>query len=77
MSRLSIVSLFLLPLLSGAQVDEVYSMSSDQYGYDHLILKPDGTYTYESRGDSCWTWHDFTGSWNIDGDYLILNSRSL
>ena len=41
--------------------------------YDTLELKKDGTYEYHSLGDSCWTWSNFTGTWEIKSDLLILN----
>ena len=34
-----------------------YQIESERSG-DLLELKKDGTYKYESRGDSCWTWSE-------------------
>ncbi len=44
----------------------------DEVSFDTLEIRKDGTYTYKDRGDSCWTWHDFSGNWMLDKDELIL-----
>ena len=48
-----------------------YQIVSDR-SFDTLEIKSDGSYTYKSRGDSCYTWHDFSGEWELRQDELIL-----
>ena len=49
-----------------------YQIESERSG-DTLELKNDGTYEYQSRGDSCWTWTDITGTWEYEDGVLTLN----
>lgn len=45
----------------------------NENSFDTLELKKDGTYKYQSLGDSCWTWTDITGTWELKNGILILN----
>lgn len=49
-----------------------YQIESKRSG-DTLELKKDGTFEYQSRGGSCWTWKDITGTWELKNRILILN----
>ncbi|WP_298760604.1 hypothetical protein [uncultured Psychroserpens sp.] len=46
-----------------------YQIESE-LSFDTLKLKKDGTYKYESRGDSCWTWSDITGTWKFENGII-------
>lgn len=37
-----------------------------------LTLYVDNTFKYESRGSSCWLWHDTAGTWSKQGALLTL-----
>lgn len=47
----------------------------EEFSIDTLELNEDGTYLYKSRGDSCWTWYDFSGKWKKDNKTLILSEK--
>ena len=57
--------------LTTTEIIGKYQIESKLAG-DTLELKKDGTYEYQSRGDSCWTWYDFEGQWVLKNDLLIL-----
>lgn len=46
--------------------------SADEGDSSVLTLYADNTFKYESRGDSCWLWHDRTGEWSKQGEFLLL-----
>ncbi|MDC7998419.1 hypothetical protein [Gilvibacter sediminis] len=48
---------------------------NDDFKIDILILKRNGKFVYEDRGDSCWTWTDRKGNWELKSDTLILNEK--
>ena len=48
----------------------------DELSDDTLELKKNGNYIYKERGDSCWTWYDFEGKWEIaDGNLILIDKR--
>lgn len=57
--------------LNSTEIIGKYQIES-KLSYDTLELKKDGTYEYESRGDSCWMWSDFSGTWELKNDELRL-----
>ena len=57
--------------LNSTEIIGKYQIES-KLSYDTLELKKDGTYEYESRGDSCWMWSDFSGTWELKNDELTL-----
>ncbi|AXG71463.1 hypothetical protein KORDIASMS9_03720 [Kordia sp. SMS9] len=57
--------------LTSTDISGKYQIES-QRSFDTLELKNDGTYEYKSRGDSCWLWHQFTGTWKLTKETLIL-----
>jgi hypothetical protein len=57
--------------LTGTKIIGKYQIES-KLSYDTLQLKRNGTYKYQSRGDSCWTWTDIKGMWELKSDTLIL-----
>jgi len=58
--------------LTSTEIIGKYQIES-KLSHDTLELKKDGTYEYQSRGDSCWTWSDITGTWELKNGILILN----
>ncbi|AXT54654.1 hypothetical protein D1815_02380 [Aquimarina sp. AD1] len=66
--------IFILYFLNLTTVEIVgkYQIEND-LSFDTLELKDDGTYEYLSRGDSCWTWSDIKGIWELKEDVLILH----
>jgi hypothetical protein len=69
-----LVSAWLLLASSGAASPPILQgyASAVQHDSSTLTLYADNTFTYESRGDSCWLWHDRTGTWSKQGDLLYL-----
>ena len=57
--------------LNSTEIIGKYQIES-KLSYDTLELKKDGTYEYESRGDSCWMWSDFSGTWELKNNELTL-----
>ena len=47
--------------------------STDDGDFSSLQIRVDGSFLYESRGDSCWTWTDIQGNWNRDGSVVTLS----
>ncbi|WP_298762026.1 hypothetical protein [uncultured Psychroserpens sp.] len=48
----------------------------EEFSSDTLELNEDGTYLYKGRGDSCWTWYDFSGEWEKHNETLILSETA-
>jgi hypothetical protein len=71
MKTLLLTLIFCLFNLTTSEIIGQYQIESKRSG-DTLELKKDGTYEYESRGDSCWMWSDFSGTWELKNDELIL-----
>jgi hypothetical protein len=71
MKTLLLTLIFCLFNLTTSEIIGQYQIESKRSG-DTLELKKDGTYEYESRGDSCWMWSDFSGTWKLKNDELIL-----
>jgi len=42
------------------------------HDWSTLTLYADNTFRYESRGGSCFAWHDWRGTWSKKGDLLYL-----
>ncbi|WP_179317933.1 hypothetical protein [Winogradskyella undariae] len=57
--------------MNSTEIIGKYQIES-KLSYDTLELKKDGTYEYESRGDSCWMWSDFSGTWELKNNELTL-----
>jgi hypothetical protein len=72
MKTLILTFIFCLLNLTVTDIIGKYQIESE-LSYDTLEIKQDGTYEYQSRGDSCWTWTDITGTWELKGDLLILH----
>jgi len=43
------------------------------HDWSSLILYADHSFTYESRGGSCWVWQDWRGTWAKDDNLLFLH----
>ncbi len=71
MKTLLLTLIFCLFNLTTSEISGKYQIESKRSG-DTLELKKDGTYEYESRGDSCWMWSDFSGTWELKNDELTL-----
>jgi len=67
-----LIFVFYLLSLTTTEIIGKYQIKSD-LSFDSLELKEDGTYEYLSRGDSCWTWSDIKGIWELKEDVLILH----
>lgn len=63
--------LFFLFNLASTEIIGKYQIESE-LSFDTLELKKDGTYEYHSRGDSCWKWSDFSGTWELKNNKLTL-----
>ena len=72
MKTLFLTLIFCLFNLTTFEITGKYQIESEM-SYDTLELKKNGTYLYESRGDSCWTWTDITGTWELKDGILTLN----
>ena len=71
MKTLLLTLIFCLFNLTSTEIIGKYQIENERSG-DTLELKKDGTYEYQSRGDSCWTWSDFSGTWELKNDELTL-----
>ena len=71
MKTLLLPFIICLSILNFTQIVGKYEIESE-HSFDTLELKKNGRYEYLSRGDSCWTWSDILGSWEIQNDILIL-----
>tara|TARA_R110002051_G_scaffold2323_4_gene12264 strand:- start:1 stop:654 length:654 start_codon:yes stop_codon:yes gene_type:complete len=71
MKTLLLTLIFCLFNLTTSEIIGKYQIESKRSG-DTLELKKDGTYEYESRGDSCFMWSDFSGTWELKNDELTL-----
>ena len=71
MKTLLLTLIFCLFNLTITEIVGKYQIES-KLSYDTLELKKDGTYEYESRGDSCYMWSDFSGTWELENDELTL-----
>jgi hypothetical protein len=71
MKTLLLTLIFCLFNLTTSEIIGKYQIESKRSG-DTLELKKDGTYEYESCGDSCCMWSDFSGTWELKNDELIL-----
>jgi hypothetical protein len=72
MKTLLLTLMFCLFNLTTTEIIGKYQIESNRSA-DTLELKKDGTYKYQSRGDSCWTWTDITGTWEFNDEILILS----
>jgi len=72
MKTLLLTLMFCLFNLTTTEIIGKYQIES-KLSFDTLELKKDGTYEYQSRGDSCWTWSDITGTWELKNNTLILH----
>ncbi|AUC80734.1 hypothetical protein [Lacinutrix sp. Bg11-31] len=71
MKTLLLTLIFCLFNLNSSEIIGKYQIESNRAG-DTLELKKDGTFEYESRGDSCYMWSDFSGTWELKNDELTL-----
>ena len=71
MKTLILTLIFCLFNLTSTEIIGKYQIESE-LSFDTLELKKDGTYEYQSRGDSCWTWSDFSGTWELKNNELTL-----
>ena len=71
MKTLLLTFIFCLFNLTSTEIIGKYQIESE-LSIDTLELKKDGTYEYQSRGDSCWTWSDFSGTWELKNNELTL-----
>ena len=71
MKTLLLTLIFCLFNLTSTEIIGKYQIENERSG-DTLELKKDGTYEYQSRGDSCWTWSDFSGTWELKNNELTL-----
>jgi len=71
MKTLLLTLIFCLFNLTTTEIIGKYQIESNRSG-DTLELKKDGTYEYKSRGDSCYMWSDFSGTWELKNDELTL-----
>ncbi|MBC8753869.1 hypothetical protein H2O64_04255 [Kordia sp. YSTF-M3] len=74
MKILSVLCLFFIFNITTTNIIGTYRIDS-KTSFDTLELKFDGTYKYLSRGDSCWTWRDIKGKWELKNDILILHNQ--
>lgn len=74
MKTLLLTFIFCLFNLTSSEIIGKYQIESER-SFDTLEIKKDGTYEYQSRGDSCWTWSDITGTWELKNGILILNHK--
>ncbi|WP_165749646.1 hypothetical protein [Cellulophaga sp. Z1A5H] len=72
MKTLLLTLIFCIFNLNSVEIIGKYQIEN-KLSYDTLELKKDGTYEYQSRGDSCWTWSDIIGTWELKDRILILN----
>ena len=70
MKTLILTLIFCLFNLTSTEIIGKYQIESE-LSFDTLELKKDGTYEYQSRGDSCWTWSDFSGTWELKNNEYI------
>lgn len=69
--------LFILTLLLPGKtpyLPGIYKITSTPFDFSSIDLHKDGTFKYEMRGSSCWTWSDVMGYWGTNKDTLILKS---
>ena len=71
MKTLLLTLIFCFFNLTTSEIIGKYQIESKRSG-DTLELIKDGTYKYESRGDSCYMWSDFSGTWELKNDELTL-----
>ena len=74
MKTVFLALVFGLLIFNPIKIIGTYQIESES-AFDTLKLKKNGTYTYKSRGDSCWTWSDFSGTWKMVNDELTLYHR--
>ena len=66
--------MFLILIPNSEKVSGTYKII-DELSDDTLELKENGNYVYKEWGDSCWTWYDFKGEWEINQGILILTEK--
>ncbi|WP_299123870.1 hypothetical protein [uncultured Winogradskyella sp.] len=74
MKTLLLTLIFCILNLINPEIIGKYQIESE-LSFDTLELKEDGTFEYKSQGDSCWTWSEFSGLWELKGDSLILRRK--
>uniref|UniRef100_UPI00404A94F9 hypothetical protein n=1 Tax=Gelidibacter sp. TaxID=2018083 RepID=UPI00404A94F9 len=72
MKTLLLTLIFCLFNLTTSEIIGKYQIESER-SFDTLDLKKDGTYEYQSRGDNCYTWFEFSGTWELKKDKLTLH----
>ena len=75
MKTLMLTLMFLILIPNPEKIAGTYQII-DELSDDTLELKNNGNYVYKERGDSCWTWYDFDGKWEIiDGSLTLIDKR--
>ena len=75
MKTLLLTLLFLILIPNPEKIAGTYQII-DELSDDTLELKNNGNYVYKERGDSCWTWYDFDGKWEIiDSSLTLIDKR--
>tara|TARA_R110000751_G_C13754054_1_gene478598 strand:+ start:55 stop:714 length:660 start_codon:yes stop_codon:yes gene_type:complete len=75
MKTLLLTLMFLILIPNPEKIAGTYRII-DELSDDTLELKKNGNYIYKERGDSCWTWYDFDGKWEIiDGNLTLIDKR--
>tara|TARA_B100000508_G_C11364884_1_gene230758 strand:- start:48 stop:707 length:660 start_codon:yes stop_codon:yes gene_type:complete len=75
MKTILLTLMFLILIPNPQKIVGTYKII-DELSDDTLELKKNGNYIYKERGDSCWTWYDFEGKWEIaDGNLILIDKR--
>lgn len=75
MKTLLLTLMFLILIPNPEKIAGTYQII-DELSDDTLELKNNGNYVYKERGDSCWTWYDFDGKWEIiDSSLTLIDKR--
>ncbi|MFD1015022.1 hypothetical protein [Winogradskyella rapida] len=75
MKTLLLTLMFLILIPNPEKIVGTYQII-DELSDDTLELKNNGNYVYKERGDSCWTWYDFDGKWEIiDSSLTLIDKR--
>ena len=72
MKTLLLTLIFCLFNLTTSEIIGKYQIESER-SFDTLELKKDRTYEYQSRGDSCYKWFEFSGTWELKNGKLTLH----
>ena len=79
----AITGIFLSQLIQGQIRPGTYKVLSDTndiFGfnkYSELHIKPDNSFIFKSRGNSCLLWYDIEGKWEVKNNNLILTDNGM